>query len=117
MGLAPAWMGSHERLWELLLRWEVAPGTAPGSFVPKSQLVLFCCGATESLPWMGMCRGLTAQPGTAPEPSPVSGHGAEWVAGCHSERDARGHWYPPSVVSCHPPVRGFPATKLLPGCL
>lgn len=70
LGLARASLGSHERLWELLLRWEVAPGTAPGSFVPKSQLVSFCCGATESLPWMGMCRGLRAQPGTAPEPSP-----------------------------------------------
>lgn len=70
LGLACASLGSHGRLWELLLRWEVAAGTAPGSFVPKSQLVSFCRGATESPPWMGMCRGLTAQPGTAPEPSP-----------------------------------------------
>lgn len=70
MGVACASLGSHEGLWELLLRWEVAPGTAPGSFVPKSQLVSFCCGATESLPWMGMSRGLTAPDGDSTRAPP-----------------------------------------------
>lgn len=49
--------------------------------------------------------------------SPASGPGAKRVAGWRSERDARGRWYPPGVVSCHPPVCRFLATKLLLGCL
>lgn len=56
----------------------------------------------------------------SPPPGPCPLRRALGLSGAavwRSERDARGRWYPPGVVSRHPPGCRFLATKLLLGCL